>query len=147
MHMDLSLLRFFLSCCKQMLAIVSSRRSFPFAALLIHEECIIIGWIIQTIFHCAAASSMLGPPNCRGFTVTLRHTTLDRTPLYEWSETCTWQHTTLTTMPPPGFEPALPASERPQTRTSDRVVAGSAEAYRTSLNKLRIKKKKKNCGY
>jgi hypothetical protein len=35
--------------------------------------------------HCATASSGPGPPHYRGFTITLRHTTLDRTPLEEWS--------------------------------------------------------------
>jgi hypothetical protein len=48
----------------------------------------------------ATAPSGPGPPHYRGFTITLRHTTLGRTPLDEWSahaETSTWQHTTLTT--------------------------------------------------
>ena len=39
-------------------------------------------------------------------------------------ETSTWQHTPSqqTSMPPAGFEPAIPASERPQTHASDRVT-------------------------
>jgi hypothetical protein len=45
-------------------------------------------------FHGATASSGPGPPHYRGFTITLRHTTLGRTPLD--AETSTWQHTTLT---------------------------------------------------
>jgi hypothetical protein len=39
------------------------------------------------------------PPHCRGFAITLRHITLGRTALDEWSarrRTSTWQHTTLT---------------------------------------------------
>jgi len=64
------------------------------------------------------------------FTRTLRHTTLFRTPLDGWStqpEICSWQHTTLTTdiracMPLAGFEPVIPASERPQTHTLNRVA-------------------------
>jgi len=35
------------------------------------------------------------PPHCQGITITLRHTTLGRTPLDEWSAR-RWQHTTLT---------------------------------------------------
>jgi hypothetical protein len=31
-------------------------------------------------------------------------------------------NTTQTSMPPVGFEPAIPASERPQTHTLDRVA-------------------------
>jgi hypothetical protein len=55
----------------------------------------------------------------RGFTITLRHTTLDRTPLGEWparTETSTWQHkhSWETSMSSAGFEPAIPASDRPQ---------------------------------
>jgi hypothetical protein len=42
--------------------------------------------------------------------------------------TSTWQHTTLrrdtTSMPAAGFEPAIPASERPQTHAFDRAATG-----------------------
>jgi hypothetical protein len=47
-------------------------------------------------FHGATASSGPGPPHYRGLTITLRHTTLGRTPLDEWSACPTWQHTKLT---------------------------------------------------
>jgi hypothetical protein len=44
------------------------------------------------------------------------------------AETSTWQHTTLARdrhpFPPPGFEPAIPASERPQTQALDRAAIG-----------------------
>jgi len=40
------------------------------------------------VFHCAIASSGPGPPHCRGFTITLGHTTLGGTPLDEWSARC-----------------------------------------------------------
>ena len=44
------------------------------------------------------------------------------------AETSTWQHTTFTTdktpMPPVGFEPTIPADERPQTHTLDRGATG-----------------------
>ena len=52
-------------------------------------------------FHGATAPSGPGPPHYRRFMIILRHTTLGRIPLDEWSarrrETSTSQHTTLTT--------------------------------------------------
>jgi hypothetical protein len=47
------------------------------------------------------------------------------------TEIFTWQHTTLatdrqTSMPPVGFEPAIPPSDRPQTHALDLAVAGTA---------------------
>jgi hypothetical protein len=60
------------------------------------------GWAIPAASlitpHGATAPSGPGPPHYRGFATTLRHTTLGRTPLGEWSARCrdlTWQHTTL----------------------------------------------------
>jgi hypothetical protein len=57
----------------------------------------------------------------RGFTIThFRHTTLGRTPLDERSArrrdlyiTTHNTHKRQTSMPPVGFKPAIPASERP----------------------------------
>jgi len=37
------------------------------------------------ILHGATHPSGPGPPHCRGFMITLRHTTLGTTILYEWS--------------------------------------------------------------
>jgi hypothetical protein len=37
------------------------------------------------LLHGETAPSGPGPPHSRGFTITLRHTTIDRTPLDEWS--------------------------------------------------------------
>jgi hypothetical protein len=72
-----------------------------------------------------------GPPHYRGFTVTLRHTTLGRTPLDEGSArrrdlylTNHNTHKRQTSMPPAGFEPTIPASERPQTHALDGAAAG-----------------------
>jgi hypothetical protein len=72
-----------------------------------------------------------GPPPCRGFTITLRHTTLSRTPLDEGSArrrdlylTKNNTHKRQTSMPPTGFEPTIPASERPQTHALDRAATG-----------------------
>jgi hypothetical protein len=39
---------------------------------------------IHIFFHGTRATSVSGPPQYRGFTITLRHTTLGRTPLDEW---------------------------------------------------------------
>jgi hypothetical protein len=74
-------------------------------------------------FRGRTAPSEPGSPHCRGFTTKLRHTPhsvgLLWTKYQPDAETSTWQHTTLTkdktSMPPAGFEPAIRASERPQT--------------------------------
>jgi hypothetical protein len=67
----------------------------------------------------------------RGFTITLRHTTLGRTPLDEWPARSTDLYLTThnihnrqTSMPPVGFEPIIPVSERPQTHVLDRTATG-----------------------
>jgi hypothetical protein len=67
-----------------------------------------------------------GPPHCWGFTITLRHTIIGRTPLGEWSarrrDLCLATHNThnrQTCRHPAVFEPAIPASERPQTHALD----------------------------
>jgi len=62
-----------------------------------------------------------GLPHYQGFTITLRHTTLLKTPLDEWSarhrDLCLKTHNTQTSMPPSPpaarFEPVIPANERP----------------------------------
>jgi hypothetical protein len=53
-------------------------------------------WWSSFFSHGATASIGPGPPHYRGLTITLRHTTLGRTPLNELSARPTWQHTTLT---------------------------------------------------
>jgi hypothetical protein len=59
------------------------------------------------------------------------HTTIGRTPLDEWSALCrdfyllNTQHLQETNVhAPAGFEPAIPARERPQTRALDRAATG-----------------------
>ena len=70
------------------------------------------------------------------FTRFLNHTdtTLGRTPLDEWSARRTDlylathnTHNRQTSMPPVGFEPAIPASERLQTHALDRAATGTGE--------------------
>ena len=67
----------------------------------------------------------------RGFTITLRHTTLGRTPLGELSArhrdlylTTYNTHNRQIFMPPAGFELTIPASERPQIYGLDRAATG-----------------------
>jgi hypothetical protein len=69
------------------------------------------------------------PPHFRGFTITLRHTTLGRTPLDEGPArhrdlylTTHNTHKRQTSMPPVGFETTIPVSERPQTHALDRTA-------------------------
>ena len=63
-------------------------------------------------------------------TISLRHTTLDRNPLDEWSAHCRDIHLTRhthkrqKTMPPAGFVPAIPASEPPYPHALDRAATG-----------------------
>jgi hypothetical protein len=71
----------------------------------------------------------------RGFTITLRHTTLGRTPLDEWSArrrdqylTTHSTHKRQTSLPAAGFEPTIPTSERPQTHALDRGATGTDRA-------------------
>jgi hypothetical protein len=72
-----------------------------------------------------------GPPHSRGFYITLRHTTLGRTPLDEWRArrgdlylTTHDTHSRQTSMSPEGFEPTIPANKRPQSYALDRAATG-----------------------
>ena len=69
----------------------------------------------------------------------------DHTQTHLWTsdqpvaETSTWQHTALTTdrhpCPPAGFEPIVPASERPQTHDLDRAANMMARNPSTGLDR------------
>jgi hypothetical protein len=72
-----------------------------------------------------------GPYHYLGFTITLRHTTLGRTPL----DGCSARrrdlylithntHKRQISMPPEEFEPAIPAGERPLTHALDCAATG-----------------------
>ena len=81
----------------------------------------------------ATAPSGLGPPHYQGFRVTLRITTLGRTPLNKWSARrrnphLTTRHTRKRqlSMPPAGFELAIPASEQPQTHAKNSAATGNS---------------------
>ena len=77
----------------------------------------------------ATVHSGPGPTQYRGFTITLRHTTLGRTPLDEWlahrRDLYLKTHNRYKKqayMPPAGFKPAIPASERPQIHALGRAA-------------------------
>ena len=79
----------------------------------------------------ATAPSWPGPPHYRGFTITLRHTTVGRTPLDEWSArlrdlylTAHNTHNRQIFMPATGFEFAIPVNERPGNHAVDRASTG-----------------------
>jgi hypothetical protein len=82
--------------------------SLVLVKLKIHKvECICYWYFF---FHGATAPSGPGPPRFRGFTITLRHTTVGRTPLDEGSTrrrdlylTTHNTHNRQTSMPTPGF--------------------------------------------
>ena len=66
-------------------------------------------------------------PHYRGFTITLRSTTLGRTPLDERSArrrdlylTAHNTHKKQTSLPPAGFDSTIPGKERPKTHALDR---------------------------
>jgi hypothetical protein len=74
-----------------------------------------------------------GPPHYRGFTITLRQATVGRTPLDGWSarsrDLYLTTHIRQMSIPPAKFEPAFPASERPQTHSLDRAAAGIGRSH------------------
>ena len=67
-----------------------------------------------------------GPPHYRGFTITPRHTTLGRTPLDDWlsPKLKTLLDNIQQAEETDRFEPAIPASERPQTHVLTALPAG-----------------------
>jgi len=76
----------------------------------------------QFLFHGVLAPSGPGPSHCRGFTITLRHTTFARTPLSRLSGrrrdlylTTHNTHKRQTPLPTAGFEPEIPGRQGPQT--------------------------------
>ena len=90
-------------------------------------------WFITAILFLSA----LGPNAAHGHVIhevsshTQRRTTIGRTPLGQWSArrtdlypTTHNTHKRQTSMPLAGFEPAIPASERPQTHAVDHAANG-----------------------
>jgi len=86
--------------------------------------------------HGATPLSGPGPPHFRGFTILLRHITVGRTPPDEWSDRRRNLHLTThnvhngqTSMPPAGFEPAIPESDASQAHALDRAATGKRIWY------------------
>ena len=85
-------------------------------------------------------------PHYRGFTIILRHTTVGRTPLDEWSvrrrnfylKTHN-THNRQTSISPVGFEPTIPSSERPQTHALDRAATGTGMRTSAPPQKKKLK--------
>ena len=82
-------------------------------------------------YYSATAPSGAGPPRYRSFTITLKCTTFCRIPLTELSALRRYlylkthsTHKIQTSMPLAGFEPAVPACERPQTHALDPATTG-----------------------
>ena len=82
-------------------------------------------------FHGPTAPSGSGPSDYRDFMITVGHTALGRTLLGEYlarridlylATRCTNKRRIST--PPEGFEPAIPASGRPQAQALDRAATG-----------------------
>ena len=72
-----------------------------------------------------------------GFETILGHTIDGSTPLDEWSalrrDIYLTAHNRQTSMPPAGFEPTIPVSERPQTYPLDRAATGIGSGRNTRL--------------
>ena len=82
--------------------------------------------------HGATAPSGPGSPHYRGITISLRHITISRSPLDEWSArrrdlylTTHNIHKRQISVPPARFEPANPTSERPLTQPDNQETPGS----------------------
>jgi hypothetical protein len=93
----------------------------------------------MSFFHRATARSRPRRSHYQGFVITLRHAhthththTQGRIPLDEGSArrgelylTTTNTHKRQTSMPPAGFEPTIPATERQQINALDRAATGT----------------------
>jgi hypothetical protein len=100
---------------------------------------------IPAPLHGSTALSGPGPRHYRGFTITLRHTTLGRTPLDGWSaqrrDLYVTTHNTYKgqrCMPIAKFEPAIPTSERPQIHASGRAATGIGPPYAYKISGLKF---------
>jgi len=88
--------------------------------------CVGNGAAWMFFFHGATGSTKSGPPNYRGYTITLDKIPLDKRSalhrdLYFTTHTT---HKRETFMLPAGFEPTVPASGWPQTHSLDLAAAG-----------------------
>ena len=95
-------------------------------------------------FRAATALSGLGLPHYRSFTNTL-HTTFGSNHLDEWHSRrrdlyliTQSTHKKQISTPPAGFETALPASERPETRALDSAATGIGTKQTHICSKCRL---------
>ena len=95
--------------------------SFSTSCVTFLQNCLLKCDVLFYFLGSTARSEPRSPP-CPAFTIRLRHTTLYRNPLDEWSArrrdlylTTHNTHKRQTLMPPAGFDPAILAGERPQT--------------------------------
>jgi len=82
-------------------------------------------------FNGETAPSGSRPPHCRSYMITLRHSTLDRTPLDEWSarrrnlyRTTHNTHSRQTSIHPVEIKPKIPASKWSQSHAVDNEASG-----------------------
>jgi len=86
--------------------------------------------VLFTLLYGTIALGGPGPPHYRYFTITLRHTTLGRTPLNKWSARSREFYLTILNTQKrhqclsAGFVPAIPASKRKQAHVYYRLPAG-----------------------
>ena len=92
---------------------------------------------VKLYFFLHGTTAPSGPPHFRGFAITLGHTTLGRAPLDEWSArhrslyltTHNTRRRQISTFLA-GFEPKIPASERPQTHALGCAATGTGMLLR-----------------
>jgi hypothetical protein len=82
---------------------------------------------LNVCFHGVTVPNEPEPPDYRYFTITIGRTPLDEWSVRRWDLYLTAHntHKRQTSMPTVGFEPAISASEWPQTHTCDRTATGS----------------------
>jgi len=88
---------------------------------------------ISSSTHSQTAPSGLDLPQCRGFTITLRHNTLGRTPQDESSDRRRDLYLTKN-MPSAAFQTAVQANEWPQTQALGTVVTETTVILSTWKN-------------
>jgi len=95
---------------------------------------------LRNFFRGSTAPIGHRPPYCWGFKITLRHTTLGGTPLQEWSArrrnlhlTTNNTHKRQLSMSSAGFEPPIPARERPQNHAFDHAITGIGWNHNTFI--------------
>ena len=117
---------------------ITSLYSINWLGCITETECVYCAVRAQNIYiyispppHSTTAPRGPGPPHHRGFTITLRHTTVSRTPLDEWSAwhsdlylTTHNTHNRQTSLPLVEFELIIATSERPNTHALDSAVTG-----------------------